>query len=1144
MDNTKLPFQQVQELITQDFLTSALVQVDLISYDRICCYAIDDPLRLFTDTSFYINYHIFPYEQHRQELIASFAYEYDRNRFIRATRLDTLRRKVLAHDHYSFLARIKQANGKEAVLKYTYTRLDDEAHYIVAIRQHVGTVLQYDLLTGGLNRDGLERELKQKFTARPSDVDYDLLFFNVASFSRINGFHSNDGGDYVLQHFYTSLVYSDLHPLSYGRLESDHFVFLIRRDNRDTDVIARLCAQECVYKGISIPYHCYCGIYPMSDYTMSPLAAIDRARIAASHVKDVYLIPWVLFDEVMQRNYISDSDILAHIDAGVDNNEFVPYYQPIVEAQTGHIVMAEALVRWQSSAFGFLVPYSFIPILEKHGGLSRIDKAMEQQVQDTLLERTRLGLPVVPIDLNLSWVDFADVSFIDQIQRHIIERQGTEATCHFEITESSLSEIATNRNDILSIFKKHNIKLIIDDFGEGYSFGSMRDVDFRIIKLDKSLIDKIGVSHKIDLLVETFITMFHKLDAKVVAEGVETEDQLRYLQRVGCDYIQGYYFYRPMSEEDFYAIIDRQFAELKVNGEELPDAPDNTTNGNIWIEREVLEQQYNKLKIKAEEAHHLRNLLGEQGIHYFEWNIETHVDTCSEQFREMYHLPTRKISNMPEVADLCYPDDRKRFRDFYYRSERGERTGTDYFRIFSPDGKTFTWYRKTFYTLFDRDNRPYKAILTMQDMTERFEFCALKERDKLLIRQQDIMTFIYTFADDKLSFSYLKPNGETEMKEIIGYVNTPVEQQTPNQNRLVSTLRNKIKTAQPNETGYIDFFDDYTQTEMRAHYAFIEGKYGHLYAIVGQAEPFERTREHLNQTIRAQQQFINVTQSLHSIFNALTYLNCETHSSRILVLDEAYKMHLSLKMDWKTVARVYTEKILKSEYVEAFSQFMDPDTIDQRIGDRKFLMLEYEDRLLGWIRGYIIPSHRDAEGHIQDLIFASQPFGNEKSTVERLTYLSEIDALTQIRNRFSGEREITEALNSRRAGVFALLDCDHFKAVNDNYGHSVGDKLLQAIADLMRRSNCDGINMRLGGDEFALFLPGTYSDEELKHHFQHLFEAVSQIHFDDSVDLSATISIGAVRYDGQHETDFDSLYRAADTLLYQCKKIPGSHLLL
>ena len=1121
--------------------SSVLISVDDDSVIGISPSFISDTDNITPDTKI----EVIPYSEWRKDTADSFAYDYDRSRFTRSTLFETLRYKVRDHQRYSFVAHKREEGSQESVVKYTFISLGKEAKFILATQQEITHNLEHDILTGGLNRAGLMRELQTKIEMGAATQNLIILFFNIQSFRLINELYGDEVGDKVLQHMYTQMVYSDLCPISYARMESDNFVCLVRKEYFDTEIITQLCHQECMVDHLKIQYRCLCGIYQVKDALVPPVTACNRAKLAMSYISDQYIKPWMIFEDHMQNSYFSDTEILKTFDDAIKNNEFVPYYQPIVDATTGRVVMAEALVRWISPKHGIVSPVVFIPILERHGGLSRIDRMMENRIFEVQKRRHAQGLPIIPIDINLSWVDFSDNGFIDQLFKHIKDPSVPNSLLRYEITESALSEMAENRLDVLSFFKKHDVELLVDDFGQGYSFGTMKDVDFNYIKLDKSLIDHIGESRKVDFLIESLISMFHKMNAKIIAEGVETDIQVNYLRRVGCDYIQGYYFFKPIDENSFLALLEQQQLALEYYQENGEAAENNEKSLHKWVDRDTLEQKYANLKQLLEEAKCLRMLLDEQDIHIFEWDVKTHVDIVSEKFRRMYNMPTNEVPNMPEQADLCLEEDRERFRQFYARAEHGEPMGTDYFRIYNPDGRSYRWYRKTFYTLFDNEGFPYKAILSMQDCDDKYKLRLQKSRDMMLTKEQDIVTFMYKVPDDTFSFNYLNQQGEVVSRTFTRFLKNYASGHTGTENVLANIIQRTVLDVNGPRSGYVDYYNGYTKTEQRAHYSKVDGELGHLYAIVGQSEDINRTKERLTETIKAQNELLGLTESLRSIYSAISYIDLKNNESRILVLDHSYDHKLSTKMDWNTIAKRYVADIIKPQYREEFLQFVDVNSVNERIGKNSYISIEYEDQYLGWIRGFLIPSKRDEEGKITALFFASQPIGMEKSTMERLTYYSEIDSLTQIRNRYSGHREIVSLLDKGALGAFGVLDCDKFKDINDNYGHAIGDKLLVGIANAMKQMNPEGINLRLGGDEFSFFIPGQLNEEEIQARMEIMYRHLSNLTADGIPTNETSLSVGVLNIKTPVSgKDFEELYHQADVLMYKSKKVEGNQAMI
>ena len=855
-------FSKISEDIrTRDILSSVLICVEDKTVVRLTTTTV---ISGSEDKDAMVN--VLSYTDWRDSESDLLSNDYDIRRFTRSTKIETLCNKVREHSQYSFIAKVKAEEGADRVIKYTFVRLTPDAKYILGTRQEITKSLEHDIVTGGLNREGLLRELDAKIkNANKLGNKLTVLCFNIKNFRAVNELYGTAIGDKVLQHMYTAIVYSELHPISYARYESDNFICLINRDTLDTDVITRLCYQEYIEEDKKIVFRSSCGIYNIEKQDVAPVSVCDHAKLAISFIKDQFITPWMVYDHKMQKTVISDTEVLSQLDEAMARKEFIPYYQPVVNIQNGKIEMAEALVRWKSEKHGMISPALFIPVLERHGGLSRIDQMMEDRVFALQQQRLRDGRPVVPIDLNLSWVDFADTKLVNQLQDHILDDSVPTDLVRFEITESAYEEIAENRVDVLSFFQQNDVKLLVDDFGQGYSFGTMKNVDFHIIKLDKSLIDKIGKSRKMDMLVETLITVFHNLNAKVVAEGVEDEKQVEFLKKAGCDYIQGFYFYRPMDEESFLSLLEKQSEEEKT--QQMADGPvvvgaDEETAA-LWVERDVLEKQYVKMQKSVEELKCLQMLLDEMDVHLFEWDVKTHEDLASEKFVKMYGLPSNIIPNMPEECPIVIEEDRDRFRDFYGRIARGEKMGSDRFRLYTPDGKGYTWYQKTFYTLYDNRNMPYKAIITMRDSQEEYRYRMLRARDRMLTKQQEIVTFIYTLNNDTISLNFRTKDGDVASAQVENFLVQPENLLSPDQQIIANNLCRII--AERSRNGYFDFEFLPLKAEYRAHYTIVDGDYGSIYAVIGQAEDINKTRERLE----AKEQMLRMSRydGLTQLFN-------------------------------------------------------------------------------------------------------------------------------------------------------------------------------------------------------------------------------------------------------------------------------------
>ncbi len=421
-----------------------------------------------------------------------------------------------------------------------------------------------DILTGCYNRNGFI-QVVEKYIQREDDVSkYSMVVFDIKNFKAINSLMGTAGGDYVLKSASNLIQNSILKPLFSARLEADHFVCLAETANIDYNRLMEENGSILEFNGRQLQVRLRVGVAHLDG--KGPAAGyIDRAKLALSYIEDEYLKPYAVFDETMAQHYVNAAMVTSEFETSLENDEFKVYYQPVMEAATGKVASAEALIRWEHPERGLVRPDLFIPALEKDGYISRLDLFVDIQVRSLLKSWKAQGLPTVPVSVNLSWMDFYDAEMI----QFILDRMESDPCgiddVRYEITESSYAAIKENRSEVIKEMQQKGVKFLMDDFGSGYSSLEMlMNYAFNILKIDMSIIRKMESKPEVPHIVELIINMCHHMGMKVVAEGVETEAQLSFLKKAGCDYIQGYYFTKPLPEEEFKAFLARHKAEGKI----------------------------------------------------------------------------------------------------------------------------------------------------------------------------------------------------------------------------------------------------------------------------------------------------------------------------------------------------------------------------------------------------------------------------------------------------------------------------------------------------------------------------------------------------------------------------------------------------
>ena len=504
------------------------------------------------------------YEGYRSYSSHRAVVESERERFKKCVELSTIKEGLRKDKQYFFTIHETDKTGEVRLKRYSYIYIDERVDIIVGAREDITEFSEKDVLTGGYNRRGFIRITERLLNEVPDRTKYAVLFFNVKNFKAVNELFGVESGDVVLQNIFRTLTYSKLSPVITARVESDHFVCLVENKNLDFEELTSVCDNKFVKDGKCMNLIIRCGIFYVEEKPMKISGMIDRAKLAKRYITDEYVQPYMVYDHSMQVSYIDKAKLAGELQEGIAKEQFKVYYQPVIDTKTGKIASAEALIRWIHPDKGFISPALFIPALEENGHISELDFYVLKKVWQFINDRCENNKFVVPISVNLSWMDFYDEIMMEKILKEMdrFRENGREHMARFEITETSYAAIRENRSGILESLRIKNAKILLDDFGSGFSsFGMLQDYDFDILKIDMSFIRKIGENPKTKSIVHSIIGMAHEIGIKTVAEGVETEEQVSFLRQSGCDYIQGYYYSKPLPEEEFVEFLEKADAE-------------------------------------------------------------------------------------------------------------------------------------------------------------------------------------------------------------------------------------------------------------------------------------------------------------------------------------------------------------------------------------------------------------------------------------------------------------------------------------------------------------------------------------------------------------------------------------------------------
>ena len=499
----------------------------------------------------------------RLSLTSHFIVADDSVTFLSRRSVENLRRKLAKKDDYFFTIRFEYANDVRLTKKFHYSYLNRQQGLVLATLKDVTSLLDQDWLTEELNRSGFIRNVRKILHDESRLEQFAIMYINIKGFKAINDLFGTEGGDRALRGVSQIIRQSSLKPYAVGRIEADHFVCLVDANTIDYEEIKRLLHQTMVINNRSLDVYGVCGIYLIKDEERygSVAKMCDRARMAKDYIEDEYVQPYAVFDEEMRISFMARNEALGELRSALERNEFQVYYQPVYDAMTGKIASAEALVRWRRTNGEMVSPAVFVPVLEESGRISQMDLFVERSVLAFLEDRHAKGQSVVPVSMNMSQMDFYDKDMMASVLMDVSNTPLPMDYTRFEVTETAYSTVASNNRNALLDMKNIGVKFYLDDFGSGYSsFSTIRDYDFDIIKMDMGFVRKIGTSQKADAVIRSIIDMTHLIGSKVVAEGAETKEQVDFLREAGCDFIQGYYYSKPLPQEEFAKLLDEQCA--------------------------------------------------------------------------------------------------------------------------------------------------------------------------------------------------------------------------------------------------------------------------------------------------------------------------------------------------------------------------------------------------------------------------------------------------------------------------------------------------------------------------------------------------------------------------------------------------------
>lgn len=420
-----------------------------------------------------------------------------------------------------------------------------------AVKEAENSARERDHLTGLYTKEFFYRYAEQ-IMAINGNKKYAILTTDIENFKFLNETYGIDTGNHILKQIaQNSSKYIPGYQIG-GRVDGDSFVFLLELTMPSEQLIEKICSikEKSIVSNLSIKH----GFYDLNeDIPVSVMC--NRAFLALNNIKGTYGKKLQKYDNNLRIDWIKKQQIMDSAEESLQKNLFLVYYQPkhnVKEDKTGG---AEALVRWTHPDYGFMNPGMFIPLFEENGFIKHLDAYIREEVCTMLSECKEKGYPLYPVSVNISRKDFEEDDFaqsiIDLLDRYHLDH----SLLHLEVTESCYVDNPEKISRDIKFLHDAGFIIELDDFGSGYSsLASLNAMHLDTLKIDMSIIRKDVPGSERNIL-EFIMQLANMMHLNTVQEGVETEEQYLRMKSLGCDYIQGFYFSKPLPKQEYLDYI-------------------------------------------------------------------------------------------------------------------------------------------------------------------------------------------------------------------------------------------------------------------------------------------------------------------------------------------------------------------------------------------------------------------------------------------------------------------------------------------------------------------------------------------------------------------------------------------------------------
>ena len=979
-----------------------------------------------------------------------------------------------------------------------FLRLVSNLAALVEVRSRLYYSLYYDELTN-MPRPELFKRLTKSWLTKYYGENLVLIKFDIIKFRLYNSTYGSSFGDRVLTKLASLLKNDKPDHVLYGRYRASDIFYLFVRDTVKAclDQINYLIeAMRDAFPEVQIDMAF--GILDCTNYNGDYRTIDTKVSFAHKEARNNHLKKISIFTNEIEKKEEYEQEITNEFPSAMNNGEFEVFIQPKFDMLTGTYCGGEALSRWIRKG-ELIPPVKFIPVFENNGLIKTIDHHVLVEVCKNIRRWIDSGMKVVPISLNFSRTNFHDPLLFEKMIATIDNYNVPHKYIEIEVTESIFVELEDTIREFVDKCTKVGIKVDMDDFGSGLSsLSSLKDLDVSVIKLDYRFLSNSLHEYKKEKIIESIVILARSLSIPMVVEGVETEEQAKYLSDLSVKYIQGYLFGKPMPIEEFERLIGTKkqlnFSTRQYTGKLMDDilTPNSTTN--FLFSRSMIPLSI----VKLSENEIVPVLLNDATKNIFaQANDSKILSDLSVMFSKEDYAELKKyfakitsggIQNTNEGIHTHATLGRVHF-NIILRATLIGRVGSSHYLLvqlkdeFIPD-------------LSEKKNKA-GAAFNQFDLTRIFDnadtgFIAIDSNNIVVYANRHVLKYypqVKVGQDIEVGFgdiaSYLK-GGKNQT-----YYDKKLNKMFDIAPNRINVNGNKALLINLTESNKISSSEEYDELK-NISYGRI---FNSLYGII----------DYFTQVNLKTGKFTHFNFSTTNEFNIRRYGDYQGDILRQLPM--FFDVNKNNKLD--KVASI--------------------DNLRHQFGVSKKLVFDMQVKKKPiWKR--VTVTFDTIRGTPYALLFTQDVSS---------AYLKDIDSLTGFYNRSAGKRLIQNYLDNNLGNdsAFVIIDYDSFKHINDTFGHPTGDKVLvEGSKALAKFSEEFSFLTRLGGDEFCFLIkdvPSIEYTQNIESRINKIFEDVCKA---NNFDFVTTITCG-IAFTSDVGKDFEALYAKADQALYGIKKV-------